>query len=218
MKLYPTLPPSAPEHEPDRLAAPQEQESQVYRLKKIEEIEQYLRSEIKEREKLYKKFKLWGMGLRYADHGMIAVTVITSAAGIATLATGFGAPIAIGFEVAALAVGMGQVGLKNASKRLEHKVHKHECIKLLAESKLDTVYDKISKAIQDGTISDYEFTWIMQEKQRYMVLKEQIRQRTKKAVKSINDNERAELLAQGRQEAKDEIFKKLQSAQYVSAT
>ena len=45
-KLYPPLP-----------SAPQPDESHIYRLKKIEEIEAFLLNEILERERLYKKFK-----------------------------------------------------------------------------------------------------------------------------------------------------------------
>ena len=48
-KLYPNLEPSAPEDQ-----------TQMYRMKKIEELEKFLRDEIQKREQLAKKFKRYG--------------------------------------------------------------------------------------------------------------------------------------------------------------
>ena len=72
-KLYPLLP-SAPEHD---------DESHIYRLKKIEEIEAFLRNEILERERLYKKFKRYSTSVRIVDHTLITATVITGGGGLA---------------------------------------------------------------------------------------------------------------------------------------
>lgn len=49
------------------------------------------------------------------------------------------------------------------------KSKKHEAIRLLAETKLNSVVDLISKAVENGVISDYEFSLIMQEKQKCMI-------------------------------------------------
>ena len=84
-KLYPPLP-SAPQHD---------DESHIYRLKKIEEIEAFLQNEILERERLYKKFKRYSTSVRIVDHTLITTTVITSGGGVAALYTGVGIPISI---------------------------------------------------------------------------------------------------------------------------
>lgn len=47
----------------------------------------------------------------------------------------------------------------------------------------------------------------MQEKQRYLTLKKQMRQRMKRILKNIDEKQRAELVARGRQEDKDEVLK-----------
>lgn len=47
----------------------------------------------------------------------------------------------------------------------------------------------------------------MQENQRYMVLKEKMGQKVKQVVNNNDEKERAELVAKGRQEGKDEFFK-----------
>ena len=75
-KIYPPIPPTAP---PDG-------DNQVYRLKKIDELEKFLRSEVESRDKLTKRFKRQsynGINQRYFR----AITAITAleAASIATL-------------------------------------------------------------------------------------------------------------------------------------
>lgn len=47
-------------------------------------------------------------------------------------------------------------------------------------------------------------------------MKEQMRQRVKRIINSINDRERAQLVAKGREEGRSDVLKKLQSAQYAS--
>lgn len=47
----------------------------------------------------------------------------------------------------------------------------------------------------------------MQEKQRYLTLKKQMRQRVKRILNNIDEKQRAELVARGRQEDKDEVLK-----------
>ena len=80
VKLYPSLA-SAPQHD---------DESHIYRLKKIEEIEAFLQNEILERERLYKKFKRYSTSVRIVDHTLITATVITGGGGLAALCTGVG--------------------------------------------------------------------------------------------------------------------------------
>ena len=57
-KIYPPIEPSAP-------SAPID--DQVYRMKKVEELEKFLRSEIEKREQLAKKFKRYGATTRLVD-------------------------------------------------------------------------------------------------------------------------------------------------------
>ena len=68
-RIYPPL--------DDIASAPPDDESQIYRLKKIEEIENFFNEEIKQREKLYKKFKRYSTTVVILDHSLITATVIT---------------------------------------------------------------------------------------------------------------------------------------------
>jgi len=55
------------------------------------------------------------------------------------------------------------------------KARKHDEIRVLAESKLDTIADHVSAAIMDGQISDEEFRRIMAELRTYEQMKADIR-------------------------------------------
>lgn len=57
---------------------------------------------------------------------------------------------------------------------------KHESIRLLAESKLNSIIDLISKVIENGVVSNYE-------KQSYVMLKEKMQQRVKRIVNNIDE-------------------------------
>ena len=85
------------------------------------------------------------------------------------------------------------------------KQGKHDAIKLLAQSKLDSIIDIISQAMQDGDISLTEFHKVLQEVKKYRRLKADIRNQTKAKVKQITKKQREEILEQGRKEGK-EIF------------
>ena len=54
------------------------------------------------------------------------------------------------------------------------KEEKHDAIKLLAQSMLDSVADIISQAMQDGDISPTEFHKVLQEREKYRKLKNDI--------------------------------------------
>ena len=82
------------------------------------------------------------------------------------------------------------------------KQGKHNAIKLLALSKLDSIADIISQAMQDGEISPTEFHKVLQKIEKYRKLKADIRNQTKAKVKQIEKEQREEILEQGRKEGK----------------
>ena len=72
-------------------------------------------------------------------------------------------------------------------------------------AKLDTIASHISKAMMDNFISDEEFKLIMDELNKYKAMKEEIRDNTKKILKT---EEEESLIERGRQEAR-ESFRRL---------
>ena len=68
--------------------------------------------------------------------------------------------------------------MRKCSRSLTVKQGKHDAIKLLAQSKLDSIADIISRAMQDGDISHTEFDKVLQEVEKYRKLKADIRNQT----------------------------------------
>ena len=87
------------------------------------------------------------------------------------------------------------------------KQEKQNAIKLLAQSKFDSIADIISQAMQDGDISSIEFHKVLQEVEKYRKLKSNIRSQTKAKVKQITKQQREKLLEQGREEGKKDFLR-----------
>ena len=89
------------------------------------------------------------------------------------------------------------------------KQEKHDPIKLLAQSMLDSIVNIISKAMQDRDISPTEFHKVLQELEKYRNLKADIRNQAKAKVKKITKEQREEILEPGRKEGKEDFLRKI---------
>ena len=72
--------------------------------------------------------------------------------------------------------------------------------------KLDSIANIISQAMQDGDISPTEFHKVMQEVEKYLKLKADIRNKAKGKVKDITKEQREKILEQGRKEGKEDFL------------
>ena len=89
------------------------------------------------------------------------------------------------------------------------KQEKHDAIELLSQSKLDSMTDIISQAMQGGDISYIEFHKVLEEVEKYRKLKSNIRNQAKAKVKEITKEQWEELLEQGRKEGKEDFLRKI---------
>ena len=80
------------------------------------------------------------------------------------------------------------------------KQEKHDAIKFLAQSKLDSITNIILQAVQDGDISPTEFHKVLKEAEKYHKLKADIRNQAKAKVKEITKEQREEILEEGTKE------------------
>ena len=144
-KIYSDLNPTAP------------QEPQAYRLTKLTETEAFFLDEIEAFERLAKKMKLLNTIKAIVDTGLISSTVITGGISIAVLASGVGLPVEITLSVTSLLPLLATVITRRSFKTFTKKQEKRDATKLLAQSKLDSMVDIISQAMQDGDISSIEF-------------------------------------------------------------
>ena len=176
-----------------------------YRLNIIREIQAFLEGEIKNRESFSKKYFRMAKVVNMADNALITITIGAEGTGAVLLATGVGSPFALALGISGVVTGAVSLIGNIFSKKATTKAEKHLKIKTLATPKLDTIATHISKAMMDNFISDEEFKLIMEEMDKYKALKEDIRSKTKKKLKT---EEEESLIERGRQEAR-ESFRKL---------
>ena len=154
------------------------------------EIEACLLDEIEVRERIAKKMKRFNTITGIVDTGLITSTVITGGISIAAFASGVGLPVGIALSGTSLLLSLVTAIKRNSSKIFTVKQEKHDAIKLLAQSKLDSITNIISQAMQDGDISPTEFHKVLQEVEKYCKLKADIRNQAKAKVKEITKEQR----------------------------
>ena len=192
-ELYPIL----PEWEP---SAPPLDGGQSYRLQQINEIQRVLEDEREKRHNLSKKYHKAVKVVGNIDSALVTISMGLSVAGVGILSTVIAVPAVIVMETTALGAGfLGIIG-SQFNKMLMRKAEKHEKIKVIAETKLDTINGLISKALTDNKISDEEYTLILSEVIKYRKMKEDVRSKTRK---SIDEEMRTSLINQGREEARN---------------
>ena len=143
------------------------------------------------------------------DTNLIISTMITEVIWIAAFASGVGLPLGLALSGTSLLLSLAIVITRKSSKTFSMKQEKHDTIKLLAQSKLDSIADIISQAMQDGDISSIEFHKVLQEVEKFRKLKADIRHQAKTKVKQIPKQQREELLEQGRKEGKEDFLRKI---------
>ena len=205
-KIYPELPtireqPTAP----NVVNGGVDDRGHSYRLKIIREVQGFLEEEIKNREAFSKKYFRIAKVVNIIDYGLVVITTGAEGTCAVLLSTGVGAPFAIALGISGFVTGAVSLIGSIFSKKATTKAEKHLKIKILATAKLDTIASHVSKAMMDEFISDEEFKLIMEEMEKYKALKEDIRSKTKKKLKT---EEEESLIEKGRQEAR-ESFRKL---------
>ena len=177
-KIYPDLNPTTP------------QEPHTYRLNKLSKIEAYFLNEIEVREQIAKKMKQFNTITGIIDTGLNTSTVITRGISIAAFASGIGLPVGIAVSGTSLVISLATAITRKCFKILTVKQEKHDAIKLLTQSKLDSIANIISQAMQDGDISPAEFHKVLQEVEKYCKLKADIRNQARAEIKQITKEQR----------------------------
>ena len=193
--IYPKLP----------AAPPIEDQGQGYRLQKINEIQTFLEKEVVNREALSKKYFRAARIVDNVDTVLIAINLGGGVGGISLLSTVIMAPAVIAIEGVALFTGLLSIIGKYSVKRSTSKAEKHEKIKMIASTKLDTISSHISKALSDNKVVDEEFKLILEELEKYKAMKEEVRSKTKKKIATETEET---LIERGRQETR-ESFRRL---------
>ena len=145
-----------------------------------------------------KKMKLFNTITGILDTGLITSTVITGGISVAVFASGVGLPVGIALGGTSSPLSLATVITRTSFKTFTVKQEKHDSIKRLAQSKLDSIANIISQTMQDGDISPTEFHKVLQEVEKYRNLKADIRNQSKAKIKQIEKEQQKEIFEQGR--------------------
>ena len=106
-------------------------------------------------------------------------------------------PVGISLSATSLLLSLATTITRKTISIFNSKEKKHDAIRLLAQSKLDSISGTISQPIQDGNVSPTEFHKILQETDNYRKLKADIRTRAKTKQAKLSKEQREKILEQG---------------------
>ena len=149
--------------------------SQEFRLKNIDETRNYFLEEIKQNELMSKRHKKVCTNLNYIEHFLIVASKITGCISISAFSSLIGIPLgitsfAIGLKICAITA-----GIKKYKSIIKKNKKKHDKIVLLAKSKLNSIKVLICKALIDSVISHDEFVLINNVLKEYNKMKQEIK-------------------------------------------
>jgi len=207
--LYPDLPAASVQLQDNK-----NDTSHPYRLQEISQLKKRLEDERDKRAELYKKYRRGVNALDGVDTALLTVGMGMGVGGVGLLSTIIAAPVVLGLEIAALTCGVLGVSGKFVRRRLAVKAQKHGEVRVLAESKLNTIANHVSTALLDGQISDDEFRLITDEVAKYHQMKLEIRAGAQKmhagvAPPVLDEETKNALIQRGRDEARASFIKKL---------
>ena len=167
-KIYPELPKEPPK------------DGNAFRLQQSCRVLENLEKEAKHYASVRKKYKRCYNLLSRISTATGTLSFCLSGSGVGTAFSGVGLPLAASLGGLSLICGVVSVITGEAGKNVSRKVTKHEKTVSVCESKINSLKDRISKALADDRISDEEFENILAEMEKYHELKKDIRVGLKK--------------------------------------
>ena len=149
--------------------------SQEFRLKNIDETRNYLIEETNRNKLLSKKHKKVCTTLNYIEHFLILASTITGCVSISAFASLVGIPIGITSSAIGLKICAITAGIKKYKSIIKEKKKKNNKIVLLAKSKLNSMEVLISKALVDSNIIHDEFVLINDVLKEFYDMKDEIK-------------------------------------------
>lgn len=176
--------PSAPSIYPD---LPKDVDG--FRLQKIDGVRKEIQRERSNREQTYKKYKKVITALSYTETLAEVVGIAAGSTGIVAIAGGITAPLGLAFEGVAIGCGAATLIVKYFNSKLKVKARKHDSIRVLADSKLNSIDDIVSQALEDGSVEQEEFQCILSEQNKFFKMKDNFRAKKSVDIQDQNPNE-----------------------------
>ena len=159
-----------------------------FRLDKIKKTEDCLINEINETKSYSKKLNKYVTAFDYIDKILIVLSAASGVVSIVSFSSVIGVPAGIASAsftlIFSLATGIAQKLLNTTRK----KKKKYDKILMLAKSKFNSIDTLISQALIDMDISREEFITILKEKDRYEMMKENLKNKNGESYEIIRFN------------------------------
>ena len=163
-------------------------EQTKFRLSEIIGIENYFYQEINQRKSCSKKLNKYITAFDYIDKILIVLRATSSGVSIISFASIVGAPVGIASASLTLIFSLTTGIVKKLLNITRNKKKKHDKILMLAKSKLSSIDTLISQALIDTDISHEEFITTLKEKDRYEMMKENLRNKDRESYEIIRFN------------------------------
>ena len=144
-----------------------------FRLDEISKIENYFIEEINQRKSCSKKLSKYVAAFDYIDKILIVLSATTGGVSICSFTSVVGAPVGIASFTLIFSLTTGIVNKLLSTTR--NKKKKHDKMFMLAKGKLNRIKALISQALLDMEISHEEFVTILKKKDKYEMMKENLR-------------------------------------------
>ena len=148
-------------------------EQTKFRLDEISKIENYFIEEINQRKSCSKKLSKYVAVFDYIDKILIVLSATTGGVSICSFTSVVGAPVGIASFTLIFSLPTGIVNKLLSTTR--NKKKKHDKMFMLAKGKLNRIKALISQALLDMEISHEEFVKILKKKDKYEMMKENLR-------------------------------------------
>ena len=160
-----------------------------FRLNEINKIKDYFNGEIQERKNMSKKLTRYIAIFGYFDKNLIVLSATSERVSIISFSSITGVAVRIASASFSLIFSLTTGIRKNLLKITRNKKKKHNQIVTLARSKLNSIEKLISQALIDLEISNKEFKTIVDKKEKYEKMKENIRMIKSQKVDELKKDE-----------------------------
>ena len=210
-KIYPEVPKETPkEAQKDKIYPEAPKDGKTFRLQQSCRVLEKLEKEAKHYASVRKKYKRCYNFLSRISTSTGTPTFCLSGSGVGTAFSGVGLPLAASLGGLGLICGVASVIAGEAGKTFSRKVTKHEKTVSVCESKINSLKDRISKALADDMLSDEEFNNILAEMEKYHEMKKDTRHKFQKnKIKKTAEDVGAGSATELRRQIHAEILKKL---------
>ena len=163
-------------------------------LSEIIGTENYFHQEINQKKSYSKKLSKYITAFDYLEKIINVLSATTGGVSIISFTSIFGAPVGIASASFTLIITLTTGILKKLLNIARNKKKKHDKILMLAKTKLNSIETLISQALIDMVISHEEFITILNEKDKYEKMKDNLRSENEKyASNDSNCKQRIEL-------------------------